>query len=110
MKKYKILLTGLLIATFVLPTSVAKAFENNNEINISSNIIEPLDVRRMWIEMHPVSGNGPATFYYHNGYWHGYLQKVGFTPRPNSMSYYSGYVYPVDSAIPIPSKAPVEAK
>ena len=44
MKKYKILLTGLLIATFVLPTSVAKAFENNNEINISSNIIEPLDV------------------------------------------------------------------
>ncbi|HBY90777.1 hypothetical protein ACEN33_12040 [Ruoffia sp. FAM 24228] len=110
MKKCKVFLTGLLIVTFALPTSVARAIESNTEIDITTSSFEPLDVRRMWIEMHPVSGNGPAVYYYHNGYWHGYLQKVGFTPRPNSFSYYSGYLYPVGSSIPMPSKTPIEVK
>ncbi|WP_282919755.1 hypothetical protein [Ignavigranum ruoffiae] len=96
---------GIYLLLFAIFFLFLPTYVNASSItNTSVKIIEPQDIRRMWIEKHPVPGDGPATYYYRNGYWHGYLQKVGFFPSPNqAFSYYSGYVYPVDSAIPIPA-------
>lgn len=103
MKKTISFFIVVLLIAVLFPSSIsAKAITEYND----NLIVEPLDVRKLWIEMHPVPWDGPAHYYYNNGYWHGYLQKVGFQyDRTQSFSYYSGYLYPLNSPIPIPSRS-----
>lgn len=88
-----------LIFCFLVPTDKVFAYD----ISVYPNA----KITRMWIEKKPVYGVTSPTYYYRNGNWHGYLQLVQVIPgmfENPTVAYYSGYVYPISSSIPKPTR------
>jgi hypothetical protein len=83
-------------------TASAEALPNEDaSLNVTTQ-----NIRRMWKTGYLVWGYGPYTIYFNDGYFHGYLQRKSYVAAASlgNWSEYEGWVYPVRSPLPMPTR------